>query len=81
MEDRIDLEAYRRVADSVLECGIAFLATADIYGDGGGSEAALGENLGARRQDIVLATKFGVVMDELLSFVRERGPSEGGRDS
>jgi aryl-alcohol dehydrogenase-like predicted oxidoreductase len=61
---RIDLEASRRVVDRALELGITLLDTADIYGNLGGSEAALGEILGARRKGIVLATKFGIAMDK-----------------
>ena len=61
---RIDLEASRKVVDRALELGITLLDTADIYGNLGGSEAALGEILGARRKDIVLATKFGIAMDK-----------------
>jgi aryl-alcohol dehydrogenase-like predicted oxidoreductase len=61
---RIALSASRLVVDKALECGVTFFDTADIYGNAGGSEAILGEILGARRQDIVLATKFGMVMDE-----------------
>ena len=47
-----------------LDLGITLFDTADIYGNLGGSESALGEILGERRKDIVLATKFGMVMDE-----------------
>jgi aryl-alcohol dehydrogenase-like predicted oxidoreductase len=61
---RIALSASRLVVDKALDCGVTFFDTADIYGNAGGSEAILGEILGARRQDIVLATKFGMVMDE-----------------
>lgn len=61
---RIDLAASRLVIDKALDCGITFFDTADIYGNAGGSEAILGEVLGPRRQDIVLATKFGMVIDE-----------------
>jgi aryl-alcohol dehydrogenase-like predicted oxidoreductase len=60
---RIDLEQSRRVIDRAIERGITLLDTADTYGDAGGSERVLGEVLGARRKDIVLATKFGNVMD------------------
>ncbi|MGO4672253.1 aldo/keto reductase [Bosea sp. 2YAB26] len=60
---RIDLEAARKVVDKAIECGITLFDTADIYGARGGSETALGELLGARRKDIVLATKFGMDMD------------------
>jgi len=61
---RIDLEDARRVVHKALDCGITLFDTADIYGDGGGSESALGDILGDRRKDIVLATKFGGTMDE-----------------
>lgn len=53
-------EGAEAVLSAALEEGVTFLDTADIYGDGyGGSEALLGEVLGARREQFVLATKFG----------------------
>jgi len=61
---RIDLEASRRVVDKALDLGITLIDTADAYGDKGGSEEALGKILGPRRKDIVLATKFGLAMDD-----------------
>ncbi len=61
---RIELEAARKVVDAAIEHGITLFDTADIYGNRGGSELALGELLGARRKDIVLASKFGMNMDE-----------------
>lgn len=61
---RIDLEASRQVVDRAINLGITFFDTADIYGNAGGSETILGEVLGARRKDLVLATKFGMVMSE-----------------
>ena len=60
---RIDLEATRKVVDAAIEHGITLFDTADIYGERGGSETALGEVLGARRKQIVLASKFGMDMD------------------
>ncbi len=60
---RIDLEASRRVVHAALDAGITLLDTADIYGERGGSETVLGEILGPRRKDIVLATKFAKPMD------------------
>ena len=60
---RTDLEASRRVIHRALDLGITLIDTADIYGNRGGSEEILGKVLGARRKDIVLATKFGLVMD------------------
>lgn len=61
---RIELAAARKVVDAAIEHGITLFDTADIYGNRGGSELALGELLGARRKDIVLASKFGMNMDE-----------------
>ena len=61
---RIDLEATLKVVDAAIEHGITLFDTADIYGARGGSETALGEVLGARRKQIVLASKFGMNMDD-----------------
>jgi aryl-alcohol dehydrogenase-like predicted oxidoreductase len=61
---RIDLEASRKVVHKALDCGITLFDTADIYGNKGGSEEILGQILGARRKDIVLATKFAMPMDD-----------------
>ncbi len=62
---RIDLEATRLVVDKAIDCGITLFDTADMYGERGGSETCLGEVLGPRRKDIVLATKFGMEMDDI----------------
>lgn len=61
---RIDVEASRAVVHKALDLGITLFDTADIYGDDCGSEKALGRILGARRKDIVLATKFGMPMQK-----------------
>ena len=61
---RIDLEASRKVVHKALDLGITLFDTADVYGNRGGSETCLGEILGTRRKDIVLATKFAMPMDE-----------------
>jgi len=61
---RSDFEASRRVIEKALDLGITLIDTADTYGNKGGSEEILGKVLGARRKDIVLATKFGLPMDE-----------------
>ena len=55
---RLDLAGTRGVVDGAIEAGITLLDTADIYG-GGGSEELLGEVLAGRRDQVVLATKFG----------------------
>ena len=61
---RLDLEKTRTVVDSAIEAGINFFDTADVYGDRGGSETLLGATLGSRRKDVILATKFGLPMDD-----------------
>ena len=55
---RIGRKETAAVVDAALDAGINFFDTADIYG-GTKSETYLGAALGARRDDIVLATKFG----------------------
>ncbi|MDA8051634.1 MAG: aldo/keto reductase [Rhodospirillales bacterium] len=61
---RMDQEATRRVVAKALDCGITLFDTADVYGGRGASESCLGQILGERRKEIVLATKFGLPMDE-----------------
>jgi len=60
---RIDEAASRRVVDAALDAGITLFDTADIYG-GTRSEEYLGRALGTRRDDAVIATKFGGQIDE-----------------
>lgn len=61
---RIDLEATRAVIHKALDVGVTLFDTADVYGERGGSEAAMGEVLGDARKRIVLASKFGMPMDD-----------------
>jgi len=61
---RLDVAATRRVVDRAIERGITLFDTADSYGNRGGSETQLGEVLGERRKDIVLATKFSSPMND-----------------
>jgi aryl-alcohol dehydrogenase-like predicted oxidoreductase len=61
---RIGLDESRAVVHRALDLGITLFDTADTYGNRGGSEDCLGQVLGDRRKDIVLATKFGLPMDE-----------------
>ncbi|MEU8176386.1 aldo/keto reductase [Microbispora hainanensis] len=53
---RIDIDATRAVVDAALDAGVTLIDTADIYGE---SEAYLGEVLKGRRDQVVIATKFG----------------------
>ena len=60
---RIDLDATRAVVDAALANGVTFFDTADIYGTGA-SEEFLGQALSGRRDQVVLATKFGMDMHD-----------------
>jgi len=71
---RVDLGGTRAVVDAALEAGITFFDTSNTYGDPHGrSEEFLGEVLEGRRDQVVLATKFGMDMGDGL------GP-RGSRD-
>jgi aryl-alcohol dehydrogenase-like predicted oxidoreductase len=59
---RTDLETSRKVIHKAIDLGVTLFDTADIYAGQGGSETVLGEVLGNRRKDIVLATKFSKPM-------------------
>jgi aryl-alcohol dehydrogenase-like predicted oxidoreductase len=61
---RLDEEATRAVVDAALDAGVTFFDTADIYGNVGGSEEFLGRVLQGRRDEVVLATKFGKPMSD-----------------
>jgi aryl-alcohol dehydrogenase-like predicted oxidoreductase len=71
---RVDIAGTRAVVDAALEEGITFFDTANTYGSPHGrSEEFLGEVLQGRRDRVVLATKFGMNMED------GRGP-RGSRD-
>lgn len=72
---RIGLDETRAVIDAALDAGITLVDTADVYGNRGGSEALLGEVLKGRREQVVLATKFGMDMGGA------NGPDWGARGS
>jgi aryl-alcohol dehydrogenase-like predicted oxidoreductase len=61
---RIDFAAAERVVHKAIALGVTLIDTADSYGNRGGSEEALGRILGNKRREIVLATKFGLPMDD-----------------
>src|SRR2546430_5968928 len=56
---RLDVDGTRAVVDAAIDAGIALLDTSATYGGGGGSGRALGEILGSRGDQVVLAAKFG----------------------
>ncbi|BDZ65908.1 aldo/keto reductase [Agromyces mangrovi Wang et al. 2018] len=55
-EDQAGTDA---VIDAALDAGVTLIDTADIYGGAGRSEELLGQSLRGRRDEVVLATKFG----------------------
>jgi aryl-alcohol dehydrogenase-like predicted oxidoreductase len=71
---RIDAATVTGVVDAAIEEGINFFDTADVYGSGE-SEELLGAALGSRREDVVVATKFGMDMQG------GNGPDWGARGS
>jgi len=56
---RLDVEQTRAVVDAAMDAGVTLLDTADAYGGQGRSEEILGAVLAGRRDQVVLATKFG----------------------
>jgi aryl-alcohol dehydrogenase-like predicted oxidoreductase len=56
---RLDVARTRAVVDAAIDEGITLFDTAETYGGAGASELALGEVLQGRRDQVVLATKFG----------------------
>ncbi len=59
VDDRESVRAIQRA----LELGVTFFDTADVYGCGH-SERVLGQALAGRRDQVVIATKFGQTFDE-----------------
>jgi aryl-alcohol dehydrogenase-like predicted oxidoreductase len=58
VDDGVSIAAVRRA----LDLGVTLIDTADSYG-AGHSEEVIARALGSRRKDVVLATKFGTVLD------------------
>ena len=61
---RIDADQTQQVVDAALEAGITLFDTADVYGGDGASEELLGRALGSRRDQAIIATKFGMALDD-----------------
>jgi len=71
---RIDAGRTTEVVHEALDLGINLFDTADVYGNpSGSSETLLGRALGSRRDEAVIATKFGNDMDGA------NGPDHGAR--
>jgi aryl-alcohol dehydrogenase-like predicted oxidoreductase len=56
---RLDADQTRAVVDAAIEAGVTLLDTAELYGGAGRSEEYLGAALAGRRDQVVIATKFG----------------------
>jgi len=60
---RVDQDGVDEILDTAQHVGVTLLDTADIYGDHpGASEEMLGRALKGRRDEFVVATKFGMDM-------------------
>lgn len=60
----IDADISEKIIHKALDLGVTLFDTAPVYGaNGGESEQILGKALGARRQDAVVLTKFGMTLD------------------
>ena len=60
---RVDQDGVNEILDAAQDVGVTLLDTADIYGDQpGASEEMLGHALQGRRDEFVVATKFGMDM-------------------
>jgi aryl-alcohol dehydrogenase-like predicted oxidoreductase len=71
---RVDLDGTRAVVHAALDLGVNLFDTADIYGSPhGASEEMLGAALKGRRDEAVVATKFGMDMGGAY------GPDHGAR--
>jgi aryl-alcohol dehydrogenase-like predicted oxidoreductase len=69
-------EGTASVINAAIDAGVTFFDTADIYGATRGlSETLMGHSLKGRRDEIVLATKFGMDMEGA------NGPDWGARGS
>jgi aryl-alcohol dehydrogenase-like predicted oxidoreductase len=62
---KVDQTAANELVARALDAGVNFFNTADAYANGQ-SEAMLGQALGKRRQDVIIATKVGMRTSEAL---------------
>jgi aryl-alcohol dehydrogenase-like predicted oxidoreductase len=77
---RLDPAATARVVHAALDAGVTLFDTADVYG-GTRSEEYLGRALGARRRDVVVATKFGMRVDDARRGARPEYVRRAAEDS
>ena len=67
----VDDNDFIKSIRAALDLGINFFDTADVYGLSH-SEEILAKALGSRRNDVIMATKFGLRWDEYHNIYRDR---------
>jgi aryl-alcohol dehydrogenase-like predicted oxidoreductase len=72
---RLDADATAAVLEAALDAGVTFFDTADIYGGAGASERLMGAALEGRRDEFLIATKFGWEMSGAAGAPRAAGGS------
>jgi aryl-alcohol dehydrogenase-like predicted oxidoreductase len=72
---KLDFDDSRKVVDAAFDAGITLFDTADSYGT---SEERLGELLVGRRDDVIIATKFG---SDVRRLGNDNGADWGARGS
>jgi aryl-alcohol dehydrogenase-like predicted oxidoreductase len=77
---RLDEKATAKVVNAALDEGINFFDTADTYGSTK-SEEFLGRALGRRREDVIIATKFGMKIDSERKGARPEYVKRAAEDS
>jgi len=77
---KLDEQATVAVVQAALDTGITFFDTADIYGDTK-SELFLGRALRGRRDEVVIATKFGMAVDDKRRGARPEYVRQAAEDS
>lgn len=77
---RLDAEGTAKVVQAALDAGVTFFDTADTYTTGM-SEEFLGRALAGRRAEALIATKFGMPMDEQRRGARPAYLRQAAEDS
>ena len=77
---RLDVKATAKVVKAALDEGINFFDTADVYG-GTASEEFLAKALGKRREKVIVATKFGMKVDDNRKGARPEYVKQACEDS
>jgi aryl-alcohol dehydrogenase-like predicted oxidoreductase len=77
---KLDAERTAKVVHAALDAGINFFDTADTYGKTR-SEEFLGKALGKRRKDVIIATKFGMAIDDERKGARPEYVRSAAEDS